>query len=153
MSDELLPCPFCGGEAALGSDGDFGAVVACLDCGVTGNAYGPDYAMEDYQERAIAAWNSRTSAARIRDLEMQLAQAQAALTWRDAKIARLEAEAVAASAPVLPYPIRSVLDAALIVYITECRQVDDPDGETLAHQAQQWLDSQRPAPGQGGNDE
>lgn len=42
----------------------------------------------------------------------------------------------------VPYPIRSVLDAALIVYITECRQVDDPDGETLAHQAQQWLDSQ-----------
>lgn len=43
----------------------------------------------------------------------------------------------------VPYPIRSVLDAALIVYITECRQVDDPDGEALAHQAQQWLDSQR----------
>ena len=53
----------------------------------------------------------------------------------------------------VPYPIRSVLDAALIVYITECRQVYDPDGETLARQAQQWLDSQRPAPGQGGNDE
>ena len=40
----------------------------------------------------------------------------------------------------VPYPIRSVLDAALIVYITECRQVDDPDGEALARQAQQWLD-------------
>lgn len=39
--------------------------------------------------------------------------------------------------------IISVLHAALIVYITECRQVDDPDGEALARQAQQWLDSQR----------
>lgn len=49
--------------------------------------------------------------------------------------------------------IISVLHAALIVYITECREVDDADGEMYARQAQQWLDSQRPAPGQGGNDD
>jgi hypothetical protein len=52
----------------------------------------------------------------------------------------------------VPYPIRSVLHAALILYITECRQVDDPDGEALARQAQQWLDAQPSQPGQGGND-
>lgn len=46
--------------------------------------------------------------------------------------------------------IISVLHAALIVYITECREVDDADGEMYARQAQQWLDSQRQ--GQGGND-
>ncbi len=39
--------------------------------------------------------------------------------------------------------IISVLHAALIVYITECREVDDADGEMYARQAQQWLDSQR----------
>lgn len=48
----------------------------------------------------------------------------------------------------VPYPIRSVLHAALIVYITECRELDDADGEMYARQAQQWLDSQpQAAPG------
>lgn len=38
--------------------------------------------------------------------------------------------------------IISVLHAALIVYITECREVDDADGEMYARQAQAWLDAQ-----------
>lgn len=32
MSDELKPCPFCGGEAVKEYDSDWGIVVRCLEC-------------------------------------------------------------------------------------------------------------------------
>ncbi len=60
-------------------------------------------------------------------------------------------QAQGVSVPVNNMPndaIISVLHAALILYITECRELDDPDGETMARKAQQWLDSQRPSQGQ-----
>lgn len=47
MSEQLKPCPFCGGSNL----GGFGG-AACLDCG----GEGPDACGED---EAIAAWNHR----------------------------------------------------------------------------------------------
>ena len=60
---ELKPCPFCGGEAALGErnmgHGACGAVVRCTNCGATSNAYS---ARLDWcaNEMAIRSWNRRT---------------------------------------------------------------------------------------------
>ena len=34
MTDELKPCPFCGGEAEFNSD-EFGECVCCKSCGAT----------------------------------------------------------------------------------------------------------------------
>lgn len=42
----------------------------------------------------------------------------------------------------IPAEVRSVLQAALIVYRTECREINDPNGEGMARQAQAWLDAQ-----------
>lgn len=59
ISEELLPCPFCGGDARLGISGDYGdgdPQVHCdnLQCRISG-----PYC--DTEAEAIAAWNLRTS--------------------------------------------------------------------------------------------
>ena len=57
MSDELKPCPFCGGEAHIDgtswrpTDGAEVAWVTCKRC----DAYGPTLPLKE----AIAAWNRR----------------------------------------------------------------------------------------------
>lgn len=62
---EPLPCPFCGGDAAVRGDSRDGFYVACstIDCLVClGERYDRD-AMPDHcfrtEEDAIAAWNKR----------------------------------------------------------------------------------------------
>ena len=50
MSEELKPCPFCGGEAELREEG---FVVHCAT-GCTAQVN------DDYRDCAIAAWNTRT---------------------------------------------------------------------------------------------
>jgi len=62
MSD-LLPCPFCGSEAAIG--GAPGAMfVNCVDCHASTNILVPEVGPETPEE-AIAAWNTRTVQAQI----------------------------------------------------------------------------------------
>lgn len=59
VSDELLPCPFCGGEAnAYVSAGD--AVVECVDCGAELSQGVDD---ENYHDTSaiIERWNLRSS--------------------------------------------------------------------------------------------
>ena len=48
----LLPCPFCGGEAATEEEFTSFNVVRCLACGVVTDTY-------DTIAEAIAAWNCR----------------------------------------------------------------------------------------------
>ena len=52
MTEELKPCPFCGGKAELFGTEETGVFyVECLDCNVNDNF--------DTAEEAIAAWNRR----------------------------------------------------------------------------------------------
>jgi Lar family restriction alleviation protein len=57
MSEELKPCPFCGGEAGVGplhTTGGFRPFhVSCYVCGV-------EYQHAETEAAAIAAWNRRT---------------------------------------------------------------------------------------------
>lgn len=53
---ELLPCPFCGGEAEMltaeSMNGGYLFGIMCNDCRSRGDVY-------DTEAEAIAAWNSR----------------------------------------------------------------------------------------------
>lgn len=67
MSDELKPCPFCGGEGKAYQHGDVGFVVQCRRCGIWNAGYSPawSHVTEDEfhgfatKDDAIAAWNRR----------------------------------------------------------------------------------------------
>lgn len=54
---ELLPCPFCGGEAELAGDG-YLSWAACLVCRAEG-------ACKDEEGEAKDAWNTRTLVAKM----------------------------------------------------------------------------------------
>ena len=77
MSDDLKPCPFCGGKAehSIGKTGDGKPwhYVECVDCGATGPT--PSYADHNIAviECRAEAWNTR--AERIKELEAKLAKA------------------------------------------------------------------------------
>lgn len=57
-TDELKPCPFCGGEAAIGATlkGEF---VNCVECLASTNVLLQDATTK---AEAVAAWNRRTGA-------------------------------------------------------------------------------------------
>lgn len=54
-SETLLPCPFCGGAAALGRHIEFGAFVNCTVCLASTNLL----ADRSTPAQAAAAWNRR----------------------------------------------------------------------------------------------
>ena len=59
----LLPCPFCGGDPIMWAATDckdgfvHGTTINCQSCGISIN--------DEYQDAAIAAWNTRAHAAEI----------------------------------------------------------------------------------------
>lgn len=54
MSDELKPCPFCGGEATFGTNSGSGyEYIRCCRCKAR------TYSGYKTQQEAIQAWNSR----------------------------------------------------------------------------------------------
>lgn len=57
MSDELKPCPFCGGKGDLREAGRInGAIVSCTECGACVNSAWP----KGCEGAAINQWNTRT---------------------------------------------------------------------------------------------
>lgn len=61
MENELLPCPFCGGEADE-YEGNYGNGVYCMNCGaMVGEPIHLEYRVTERvtYEQAIAAWNTR----------------------------------------------------------------------------------------------
>ena len=65
MSDDLKPCPFCGGEAEWKSGGPGCAWVSCKKCPAeTGDGSIP---------RIIAAWNRRADTAEVIALRARVA--------------------------------------------------------------------------------
>ena len=55
MTDELKPCPFCGGEARIFYPDCTFARVGCRQCRTVSNGYAT-------QQEAIDAWNRRVNA-------------------------------------------------------------------------------------------
>ena len=67
MSDDLKPCPFCGGEAELcGMVGT--RYIRCTSCGCDGPIF------QDTKKEAVESWNTRSD--RIEELEAKLAKAE-----------------------------------------------------------------------------
>ena len=83
---ELLSCPFCGSPAEEGLDAKWGSFVFCTNeewC----NALQHNFTSE---ERAIAAWNTRTQPSsndRVKVLEEALREARLQLEYLDGKFA------------------------------------------------------------------
>lgn len=73
MSDELKPCPFCGGEAEISwyarvsSSDAAGYFVECISCSASGEGFDIQGEMPDRIEytksKAISAWNTRSGTA------------------------------------------------------------------------------------------
>ena len=51
---DILPCPFCGGEAMLGKDSELRDMVYCLECGAKTWGF-------DSDKQAILRWNTRVN--------------------------------------------------------------------------------------------
>lgn len=64
MTDNLLPCPFCGGEARWRYRKPYGYVL-CKKCGVSTGAFPDSYEEADGKKDAIAAWNRRAEPEKI----------------------------------------------------------------------------------------
>ena len=71
MTDELLPCPFCGSEAAV-ADCDFGAEIECA-CGAI--------VSRDSIAEAIAAWNRRPGSPDLAAFKARVAELEKALRF------------------------------------------------------------------------
>ena len=79
MSEELKPCPFCGGEAEFHTDkgftGELYGWVGCGQCDAT-SCQIDVRSMQPEETHPIAAWNTRhtieTQAAEIEELRAQL---------------------------------------------------------------------------------
>lgn len=63
MSNKLLPCPFCGGEAHLlvGDSGIIDVCIECLECETRGPTFEeyPPATLDDNEATAVKHWNTR----------------------------------------------------------------------------------------------
>lgn len=110
--DELLPCPFCGGDAVERPFFRGMSIIRCRKCRADGKAGNTLY-------EAVAAWNRRTSPPCPPDLTTQ-ADAEIAILRSDLRAARAERDALrdevaalraaqAATVVQIPDPCRPVL--------------------------------------------
>ena len=110
--DDLLPCPFCGGDGVERMFFPVMSIIRCRKCGADGQ-------VGDTTEEAVAAWNRRTSPPCPPDLTTQ-ADAEIAILRSDLRAARAERDALreevaalraaqAATVVQIPDPCRPVL--------------------------------------------
>jgi hypothetical protein len=69
LKERLLPCPFCGGHAAVRTNGDWTKSIWCLSCQAICGGGTLEYASQ--------RWNTRAPDHHITDLEARLAAAEA----------------------------------------------------------------------------
>lgn len=83
MSDELLPCPFCGLVPDVNNPatfrhetGDRWASVVCCIVGpeIRAGIYTP---LEEWKDEAIAAWNERAPNVEVARLQARIAELEA----------------------------------------------------------------------------
>lgn len=84
--DELLPCPFCGGDAVERPFFRGMSIIRCRKCRADGKA-------GNTLDEAVAAWNRRTSPPCPPDLTTQ-ADAEIAILRSDLRAARAERDAL-----------------------------------------------------------
>lgn len=110
--DDLLPCPFCGGDAVERPFFRGMSIIRCRKCRADGKA-------GNTLDEAVAAWNRRTSPPCPPDLTTQ-ADAEIAILRSDLRAARAERDALreevaalraaqAATVVQIPDPCRPVL--------------------------------------------
>jgi Lar family restriction alleviation protein len=81
MSDDLKPCPFCGGELGITTSfdheqGDKWGYASCGECAARGPEVRTQYAREHdapWHYEAIAAWNTRTKTKAEQAFDQQIA--------------------------------------------------------------------------------
>lgn len=88
MSDQLKPCPFCGGDAF-----EFAGVVGCDRCGASVSAFSKD--------EAIKAWNRRTGCGSV----------VARISYDEGKLRQLVDEAMKNVAAEYAQPVKDALKA------------------------------------------
>lgn len=77
--NELLPCPFCGGESHLTFTEEFGGFVSCHTVGCAGFAHVAQY----NEDEIISGWNRRVEPAPNQAIHVEL---ERALSDRDSAI-------------------------------------------------------------------
>ena len=109
--DELLPCPFCGGDAVERPFFRGMSIIRCRKCRADGKA-------GNTLDEAVAAWNRRTSPPCPPDLTTQ-ADAEIAILRSDLRAARAERDALREEVAAL-----RAAQAATVVQIPDtCRPV------------------------------
>lgn len=88
IEPDLLPCPFCGGDARLISDGGsgIGSTVACNHCHICGHDYDKSNSSGlDFDTAAVKAWNTRAAPPdnTVQELRGQVAELVKALEDAD----------------------------------------------------------------------
>lgn len=110
--DELLPCPFCGGDAVERPFFRGMSIIRCRKCRADGKA-------GNTLDEAVAAWNRRTSPPCPPDLTTQ-ADAEIAILRSDLRAARAERDALRDEVAAL----RAAQAAPTVVQIPDpCRPV------------------------------
>ena len=84
LKEQLLPCPYCAGEAHIyttSQDSDTSVTAQCKECGAEMNFWLPWTAGDGQKAQAwqdvMNRWNTRAPDPRITDLEARLAAAEA----------------------------------------------------------------------------
>lgn len=72
MTEELRPCPFCGGRSKLEQSGKDSFTIKCKSCAVKRKQRCAKFGLDWLQEAMIAHWNKRTSSIMSKESAQEL---------------------------------------------------------------------------------